>query len=535
MATTALATTPPVQASIAPQVMKFGNDTVTQNVAGPLTTSAPNSAYTVTSGELPVSTTTLSNSNKQSQVGNIQNTTNTLAKTGSTYNADGSVTHADGTLTPPPAETTSTTPPKTQLTSTGGYVGDMYYAPGATLPTDANGQPTQTTTTSPTDDQIMNSLQQQKIQTDAMTASLISNIQSQYDQLIKQQQTTNAGQEGNVNAALSMGGVTGGGGSSQYAPISSAGIIQAQVSYGTQQIADLQSKEQSAILQAQQAGQNADFQLQNQINKQISDIRDQKVNAAISLNNTLATQAKKMADDKLQQTKDTAVANLFTSGVTDPAKILETLKGQGLTINASEISNALKDINPDKAAINTIVENAIKAGATPEMIKQIQEATDSTQALSIATPTLSAQAQTELNSKLFTPPTAKILGEAQFYKYPSSSIVYSSKGVPLSLQQYKDATGQNNTPDDKVSFNGIKTINPTSSTSAPSKTKAPPLSDDVKSMDSQLSSVSGEDGYISQEDYKKAKNAWVGSGRSSASFDTNFKNRINPLYAKDYK
>jgi hypothetical protein len=51
----------------------------------------------------------------------------------------------------------------------------------------------------------------------------------------------------------------------------------------------------------------------------------------------------------------------------------------------------------------------------------------------------------------------------------------------------------------------------------------------------QLRSVAGSDGYLSPQDYKTGQSAWVSSGRSAASFNTNFKSFINPADPQDYK
>lgn len=58
---------------------------------------------------------------------------------------------------------------------------------------------------------------------------------------------------------------------------------------------------------------------------------------------------------------------------------------------------------------------------------------------------------------------------------------------------------------------------------------------DIQSMQSQLDTVKGGDGYISPEDYKQALSAWQQAGYSAASFKTNFQNYINPADTQDYK
>ena len=57
----------------------------------------------------------------------------------------------------------------------------------------------------------------------------------------------------------------------------------------------------------------------------------------------------------------------------------------------------------------------------------------------------------------------------------------------------------------------------------------------VKSMASQLNTVTGQDGFISPDDYKKAKQAWVGEGFSAKDFDDNFNSYRNPFRpSEDY-
>ena len=159
------------------------------------TTSQANSATPMTSPT--ASTTTLSNGNKINQVPAIQATTNNLATNGITTDQNGNANYANGTsansaVNPTPAPLTPTNNLGTPGISQGGYVGDTYYASGSVLPTDGAGQPLQTTPTSPTDDLIMNNLNKQLAQADAMTATVIQGIQSSYSSLMQQQETASA-------------------------------------------------------------------------------------------------------------------------------------------------------------------------------------------------------------------------------------------------------------------------------------------------------------------------------------------------------
>lgn len=337
-----------------------GNNTIDANfqaarAAGTAQIGAPDgSSYAVAPS---ASTTTISNGNKIDQVPGIINKTNDLATKGITSDANGNQTYANGNAVPAPDSNSDLPPaPTSDLSkpgiSQGGYVGDVYYAPGSPLPTGADGKTVATTPTSPTDDIIQKNLLDLKASSDAMTANLIDSIHQQYASLRQQQEQTNTQQQAQTQNALLRGGVTGGGSSAQYAPISSDGIVQAQISYGVGQIADLNAKENSAIIQAQLAGQDRDFKLMDSLNAEISKIRDDKVAAATKLNDTLIAQNQKLRDEQLQSSKDNAVSSLYQQGITDPSQIMAKLKAQGITMTADEVSKTLTAIKPTADELN---------------------------------------------------------------------------------------------------------------------------------------------------------------------------------------
>jgi len=350
-------------------------------------------AYTVrvpNGTPLPVSSTTLSNVNKMNQVPQIQQTTNSLSANGITTDANGVAKYADGSLVPQPQVSQPTdpnTPPQTK-TTTGGYNGDFYVPPGSDVPLDANGNPVQLTDYSPTDQRIIDSINQMKAQGDAATAALMDSIHQKYAALISQQQQTNAAQQKIVDTSLLMGGATGQGSASQYAPISSAGISAAQTSYGIQQIANLQAQENSAIIAAQQAGQNQDFKLQDELNQKIASIRDEKVAAANKLNDKLLEQKQKADEAMRQASRDNAIADLYSQGVTDPKQLLDYLnyddKGKQIgDFTSKEITDTLKNIsNTDD--INKVLTEAAKNGATQDVLAKIGRSKDLTEALTNA-------------------------------------------------------------------------------------------------------------------------------------------------------
>jgi len=318
-----------------------------------------------------VSTTTISNDNKIKEVPKIIETTKKYAETGITSDKDGNKVYANGTIVQTEPDYDPATgmltdagkkkglqevngkTPTSETTSKGGYIGETYYPPGSEIPKDKKGKPMSLSDESPGNQQIMENLMQLKASTDSHTASIIDNIHNQFTQLIAEQRQTNAGAQGIVNNALLMGGATGQGSSAQYAPISSAGIMQAQTSYGLRQIADLQTKEASLIIQAQQAGNEDNFKIMEQINKQIATVRKEKVDAATKLNDILLEQSQKLAEEKKQSDLDKAIAAEFASGLTDTASILNSLTKKGVVATAEQIDGTLGTISKNVGGVDT--------------------------------------------------------------------------------------------------------------------------------------------------------------------------------------
>ncbi len=376
-------------------------------------TQAANQAYVAanpnTFSPPPASSTTASNTSKIAAVSGITATTNGFSQSGITTNPNGTTTYANGTVYDPTQPTSSTNVAPTQPTSDlsqpgisqGGYFGETYIAPGSPIPIGPNGLPVTLTPNSPTNQGILDSLNAAKASADAMTANVIDRITAGYNNLISQQEQVNQAQNASRATSLLKGGVTGSGSSSQYAPISSAGVIQAQVSYGIQQVANLQSKESDAIIAAQQAGQDEDFKLQQSINDEIKSIRDEKVAAAQKVNDQIQTANQKLADAKIQQTKDDFVASQLQAGVTDPQAILKAAKDAGLTISAAEIGTSLAALSPDKAAIQSLAAKAAEAGADAATVAKITGSANFNDALSAATPALGAKTAADLKQQAF--------------------------------------------------------------------------------------------------------------------------------------
>ncbi len=312
------------------------------------------------------STTTLS-SNKNTDIKGIQNTTNQYAQGGVTTNPETGISQtASGQ-----AYTPYTTPeaPKTSksgTTDTGGYYGETYYAAGSQLPTDSTGKAVNLTATSPTNDRIMQSLNDQKAQSDALTSQMVAQIENQYAALQKQQEQVNAGANAATQGALFRSGAAQGDAYAQNA-------VQYQVQQGVSALADLNNKKQAAILQAQQAGQTQNFKLQEQINNQIAQIAQQQAAAGQKLSDQIMAAQQKSQEAQLQQQKDSAISDIYQSGITDVGGILSSLKRSGFTdVTAKDVSDSLKNTGVDE--INSIAKDAANNGGTLAQIHEISNA-----------------------------------------------------------------------------------------------------------------------------------------------------------------
>lgn len=58
--------------------------------------------------------------------------------------------------------------------------------------------------------------------------------------------------------------------------------------------------------------------------------------------------------------------------------------------------------------------------------------------------------------------------------------------------------------------------------------------DDISTTESILRKRAGSDGYVSNEDFNTMRNEWVAGGHTATSFDSTFKNFVNPSHAQDY-
>lgn len=297
-----------------------------------------------------VSTTTVSNENKKKQAANMLSTVNQMTESRGQKSDGVSVKNPDGTLVTDNYQEPTLPMNASPIYGTVNGVANRIIGynqsdlkTGSQTPTyfDSNSS---TPAQSPEDQQMNAILDQIKATTDANTARQVSAIQQRFEMLRQQQKQINAGQEAGIKNALLMGGVTGKGSSSQYAPISSEGIVTAQLNYGVQQLAELDSKEQDLINEAQRAGESQNFQILEKKLAMIEKTKAAKDEVAKKLNEKIAEQTAKAREAMIQSTRDNALADLFAQGVTDPGELLKALNANGGDFTLKEIHDGLGNI-----------------------------------------------------------------------------------------------------------------------------------------------------------------------------------------------
>lgn len=242
--------------------------------------------------------------------------------------------------------------------------------------------------TSKEDTAIQKNLDEIKAGTDAATASLIANIQQKFAQRRTEQKDINERQKKAYQTSLLMGGVTGQGSSSQFAPISSEGIIGAQESYGIKQLAALDAEEQDLIAQAKYAQQTQNFKLLEAKNSQLEKKREEKIELAKELNKSILEENKKIREKNMQSSRDDAVADLYSKGITDPSQMLDYLnydeKGKKIgNFTLKEVKDGLEAVS-NKTEINKVLEEAAKNGADAATLQKISSSKNFTEALTSA-------------------------------------------------------------------------------------------------------------------------------------------------------
>lgn len=177
----------------------------------------------------------------------------------------------------------------------------------------------------------MNQMDSLKSEMDATGAAMIENIKSQYAGYKAQQEQANKSAQGGLTSLLIRGG------SLQTA--SSEGILNSQVSYGIQQLADLNTKEQNAIIAAKQAMQTNDYKVLDRQLSVAETARKEKQAAATKI----AENLQKARDEQKKRLKDSVVVSAMET-TSDPKEIYSLLRQKGYDVSSQEVADTIKNL-----------------------------------------------------------------------------------------------------------------------------------------------------------------------------------------------
>lgn len=225
------------------------------------------------------------------------------------------------------------------------------------------------------DDPTSNALMAAQIKgLDASTRAKVTSIQKMYDIYKKQQEDINSRYTAGVDQTMLMGG------SSRYAQVSSAGIVDTAMSYGVQQLAALDAQEQNMVQSAKDAQASGNYQIMSKAIDQAEKIREQKQAATEKMNQKLQDAVDAQQKQKIQASRDGAISDLLAQGVTDPNQIMSYLNAYdngdstGGNFTAEEISKSLgflsKPNDPLVSSAMSWVTDAAKNGADPKLVQQ---------------------------------------------------------------------------------------------------------------------------------------------------------------------
>lgn len=186
--------------------------------------------------------------------------------------------------------------------------------------------------------------------TDAELRSDIRGITSAYDaRIAEMQDITNRQIQATKTLGFRMGMQFTGGVGGVW-----GGIISEAERNGLMKIAELEGEKQSKIIEAKAEARKGNYTIYAALMSDARDIASEKSKALAELRKEQREQDKKIAERKAQVTRDTAIANLYTQGITDPQTLVDFMNydEQGNLIGDTtleDVEKALKILNPPDA------------------------------------------------------------------------------------------------------------------------------------------------------------------------------------------
>lgn len=286
----------------------------------------------------------------------------------------------------------------------------------------------------------------------------IDGLKSQFDAQISAQQSVNTNNEG---TAQIQGYQTG---TAEYNRTYQLSVIGQIVSAGQTKITQIQTAEASAVAQLTASLQSNDLSGAKSAYDAYSSIH---ADVAKSIQDTIASTQQAM--------KDASIANVISSGTTNPADILKALQKNGNTnITADDITKAIANLSPDAKNILQIETTAAQNGASPAVLSAIGSAKTVTDALTAAGNSLS---MTDINGVLKTAASnnapQSILDAIKNSANLSDAIAAAGKYVSTLtgdmgqyLQYTQDATKAGQVPESYTTWENAQEYNKAYSTAA---------------------------------------------------------------------
>lgn len=274
----------------------------------------------------------LSSDGAQERITDGQTRLTSLGQKGTTVGPTGAVTYADGSAVPAPQGAEYDPQSGTYKALDGKtYSAAEFYGQNANAPDDDFTA-------------VSKLFEPLKTNLDANTLSQVNAIQQSFDSLKALQQDANAAASKAGNNALMLAGTT------RYSPLSASGIALARTSNGINAIASLDAKENAAIAAAKQAQESGDMDLMLKQIDMAETIRKQKQDTASGVQTAIQKANTDLQSQRTQQQTDGAVASALSSGLTDPADILQTLTQGGYSVTSADVAASLKNFSDSTGA-----------------------------------------------------------------------------------------------------------------------------------------------------------------------------------------
>lgn len=276
-----------------------------------------------------------------------------LSDKGSYVDGSGTMRHADGSLMPAP------------LNAESGDNG-QWSADGKTY----GAAPQFVTGDDPESQKINDLFAGLKQSLDASTKKQVDVIEQNHSLLVGAQQSANESTAGALRTSLLNAG-------GKFTPMDMGGRMLNETSMGLQRIAALDAQENSQLAAASKAQADGDQQLFDKALADVQATRTKKQDAAQKIIDTQQARIEKSQDDQIKASRESAISDLFSQGITDPSTIQKYLNeapgagGKG-DFTLGEITGALTSmVAKAPPGVADLVKTLQTNGAPSDVIQKV--------------------------------------------------------------------------------------------------------------------------------------------------------------------